>query len=65
MNPKIILTLALVFSGSWAVCADVAPGVDWYVANAKVIEVVQAEMPAQVEAFPSPQAVNGSGSRTS
>lgn len=32
-----------------------APGVDGYVANAEVIEVVRAETPAAAEAFPSPR----------
>jgi hypothetical protein len=56
MNLKLILGLALVFGGGWAgLRADEVPGVDWYVANAKIIEVVQAETPAQqAEVFPSP-----------
>ena len=56
MKPKILFSLALVSSGGLAaVRADMVPGVDCHVANAVVIEVVQAEMPSAAETFPSPQ----------
>jgi HEAT repeat protein len=55
MKPKLLLSLALVLSGGLDVVhADVIPGADWHVANAKVIELVQAEMPVSVESFPPP-----------
>lgn len=56
MNLKILFCLLLVLScGLTFVHADVIPGVDWHVANAERIELVQAETLTSVEAFPSPQ----------
>ena len=56
MKPKISFCLILVLSCEPGIVrADMVPGVDWHVANAEVIEVVQAEMPLVAEAFPSPQ----------
>jgi hypothetical protein len=55
MKAKTLLRLALALSGGLAVVrADMVPGVDWYVANAEVIKVVQVEMPPAAETFPSP-----------
>ena len=56
MKPRFILCLALVSSGGLAnIRADMVQGMDWHVAHAEVIEVVQAETPAAAAVFPPPQ----------
>jgi hypothetical protein len=56
MNRNAIRVLALVLNSGLAVVrADMVPGVDWHVAAAEVIEVVQAEMPAAAAVLPPPQ----------
>ena len=62
MKPKLIFCFALVFSGGLAdLRAEMVQGMDWHVAHAEVIEVVQAETPAAAAIFPPPKTKNASG----